>query len=170
MPFFTRLRRASHFSLRGQREGNQEKGHPDAAVSGHPALRLRDAAPEVHRQHIRVLAANWPRSYGPSFGLFLRHAAATKGPHYCASCAAKQKQRQISAKCVGLSFSRLREKVPGRADEGGLLILLFASARTTRAIWVPSLATGLRRECPKDGPHDVGQLAASPWMDCQQTP
>ena len=25
-----------------------KKGHPDAAVSGHPALRLRDAAPEVH--------------------------------------------------------------------------------------------------------------------------
>ena len=104
MPVFTRFQRASHFSLRGQREGNQEKGHPDAAVSGHPALRLRDAAPEVHRQHIRVLAANWPTSYGPSFGLFLRHVATAKGPQYFGGGAANPnlQQRHISAKCCSL--------------------------------------------------------------------
>ena len=73
------------------------------------------------------------------------------------------------ARSIALSFSRLREKVP-KADEGGHLILLLALARTTRAIWVPSLAAGLRRKSPKDGPHDVGQLAASTWMYCQTTP
>ena len=32
-------------SLAWPRESNQREGHPDAAVSGHPALRLRAAAP-----------------------------------------------------------------------------------------------------------------------------
>jgi hypothetical protein len=48
--------------------------------------------------------------------------------------------------------------------------LLSALARTTRAQWAPSIAARLRRECPKDGPHDVGQFDASPGMDCRRTP
>ena len=39
-----------------------------------------------------------------------------------------------------------------------------------RAIRVPSLAAGLWRNCPKDGPQEVGQFDASPWMDCRRTP
>ncbi len=34
----------------------------------------------------------------------------------------------------------------------------------------PSIAARLRRNCPKDGPHDVGQFDVSPWMDCRRTP
>jgi hypothetical protein len=52
------------------------------------------------------------------------------------------------------------------ADAEGALAL----ARRMRAIGVPSIAARLRRNCPKDGPHDVGQFDASPGMDCQRTP
>ena len=43
-------------------------------------------------------------------------------------------------------------------------------ARTMHAIRGPSLAAGLWRNCPKDGPHDVGQFDPSPRMDCRRTP
>ena len=33
--------------MHGVKKSNQEKGHPGAAVSGHPALRLRRVIPEV---------------------------------------------------------------------------------------------------------------------------
>ena len=58
--------RASHFLLRGQEKSNQREGHPDAAVSGHPALRLRNATPGVRRQSIPGLASNWAQSLAPT--------------------------------------------------------------------------------------------------------
>ena len=45
-----------------------------------------------------------------------------------------------------------------------------ALARTMRAIRAPSIAARLRRNRPKDGPHDVGQFDARPRMDCRRTP
>ena len=111
MPFFTRLQRASHFLLRGQeksnhcaagaartaklarrvegrsptsRESNQEKGHPDAAVSG---LLPCDCATWL-RRFTDSTSLCWQRTGSrpcePPFGLFLRHAAAAKGPPFTA--------------------------------------------------------------------------------------
>ena len=50
------------------------------------------------------------------------------------------------------------------------LALAVASARTMRAERGPSLAARLHRNCPQDGPHDVGQFAASTGRCCQRTP
>jgi hypothetical protein len=42
---FVPLRGPSYFSLRGQREGNQEKGHPTWRLPGVPARQVREAEP-----------------------------------------------------------------------------------------------------------------------------
>jgi len=73
--------------LCGQEKATKEKATPGSAVSGHPALRLRERAPAVRWQHLRVLTANWRASCAPPCGLFPAHARrATGGPVRAASC------------------------------------------------------------------------------------
>ena len=79
MPFFTRLRRASHFSLRGQREVTKRKATPHSRLAHSPCAPGARACYGVRRQSIRGLASNWPTSCGPSFGQFLHRPAASDG-------------------------------------------------------------------------------------------
>ncbi len=101
LPFFTRLRRASHLSLCGHcaagaartaklarrakgrspelRNMAQRKATPHSRLTHSPCAPRARACSGVRRQSIRGLASNWPTSCGPSFGQFLRSPAARDG-------------------------------------------------------------------------------------------
>ena len=76
MLFFTRLPASESLSLAWPRESNQREGHPDAAVSGHPALRLREAAPGLADSPSMDCQPTGSHPCEPPCGPFLRHFAA----------------------------------------------------------------------------------------------
>ncbi len=114
-----------------------------------PALRLRNATPGVRRQSIPGLASNWAQSIAPTVRAI--------PPSRC--------------RCIGAPTTAHRAQ-PGRSTCPQALALLIAHAlaRTMRASRGPSIAARLRRNCPKDGPQEVGQFDASPGADCRRTP
>jgi hypothetical protein len=121
LPVFTRLLASESLLFAWPKRSNQEKGHPDTAVCGHPALRLRNATPEVRRQSIPGLASNWARSLALTLRAFPpSRRRCIGGPH--TAHPAQQRQSDLSRPCVlcfalAIPSPAWREKVP-KADEG----------------------------------------------------
>ena len=166
--FFTRFQRASHFLLRGQEKGNhcaagaartaklarRAKGRmpvvkrrpPRCSGLRAPALRLRDAAPGLSDSTSVYWQPTGSHPCEPPCGLFLRHAAATKGPHYCASCAAKPNQQQVTAKCGFPSPARGRRS--RRGMRGSCSGLAFAiNTRSNHDNSIAAFFLGLVHGC-----------------------
>ena len=127
-------RRASYFSLRGQREVTKRKATPIQRSPGilpsDSAQRLRGwltVHPWTGSQLARIPASH-PRieSGTGSTGLFSATAPLHRGPNYCASCAAKTKQipalanfRVSRRTCSGRGSFSSFSRVAGEGAAGG---------------------------------------------------
>ena len=143
--------RASYFLLRGQEKVSKEKATPTLApcaqsLCSRCASALRGSLTVHPWTGIELAHVVWA---------ILRtvptHARRDRGDPMSAH-RARQRNSQSSAPCAS-------------SHEPALSL-----PRTMRAHRVPSIAASVRRRSPQDGPHDVGQFDASPWMDCQRTP
>ena len=123
---FTRLPASESLLFAWPKRSNQEKGHPDAAVSGHPALRLRNATLGVRRQSIHGLTSNWAQSIAPTLRAFptsrCRCIGAPLNAHR-ARQSEQQSQRQSESRSkaeAGLGSNRLGSfhSFPRKPGEG----------------------------------------------------
>ena len=76
-------------SLEWPRESNQREGHPTSAVSGHPALRLRERAPGFADGTSVCRHRTGRRPAGPPAGCSSTRPPRLRGPMERASCAPK---------------------------------------------------------------------------------
>ena len=149
--FFTRFQRASHFSLRGQREGTKRKATPHSRLTHSPCAPGPRACYGVRRQSIPGLASNWPTSCVPSFGLILRSLAAIEGTpvarivrdrakaprQLLLLCAAQGYANAASAGCAGAASTSCIHAVVIRLRH----LLLYA-------LWVRQAGEGNSRTKP----------------------
>ncbi len=167
LPFFTRLRRGSHFSLRGQRESDLEKGHPTFApcaqsLCSRSASLLR-GSPTVHPwtdvelAHIvwailRTIPSQPRRDRGDPIARIVR--AKAKSPlirpvgHLLPPCGRRKCQRNVEA-------------------AGNRLCLGCAGCAVNGPPMQRQRDAGIGR---KVGAMDCAQFDASPGTDCRRTP
>ena len=98
-------------------KGTKEKGHPEASLSGHPALRVREAGPGFSagppaRSKRRV--PPWTR---PLRGLIVPASPPPRGPEeQRASCAQKQRRVQSQAEPKQRETSSALLVIPAQAE------------------------------------------------------
>ena len=120
MPFFTRLRASEPPFFEWAKKHGPKKAHPTAVVSGHPALRLRKAAPGFADSTSVCWQQTGSHPCEPPFGHFLHIFATAQGPHSLRilrsqdEARAQRKQQQRPAIC---SFILLPPA--GEGPEGG---------------------------------------------------
>ena len=135
LPFFTRLRRASHLSLLGQRNMAQRKATPVQRSPGIRQLLLRGStscihavaclptaqrdsggSPTVHPwTDVELGAIHYAHPAGLSYVTLPLH----RGPFYCASCVARAKQIAAHHRfALAFPSPASREKVPGGRRRG----------------------------------------------------
>ncbi len=184
MPFFTRLRRASVFLLRGQEKGTKEKATPHSRLAHSPCAPGPRACYGVRRQSIHGLASNWPTSCGPSFGQFLRSLAAIEGTPVARVVRARARIKSPSATAPALPYllhpcgrhppcrapspAEREKEMP--AQSRGARALAWSWLRRMRSRGPPMQRQRDGGIARRVGARDCAQFDVSPWMDCRRTP